>query len=337
MTRPGLQRGMSIQTIGVLGVGGVGGYFGAKLCRLQGPEGPLKIVFIARGEHLREIRRNGLRLTSEHEGEVVGHPSLATDDFRDLPPLDLCLVCVKAFDLPAALAGLAPGVRDETILLPLLNGVDVHARVREVIHRGVVLPSCVYVGTHVEAPGRVRQKGGACRILFGSDPSRPGFDPRGILGVLHQAGIQATWTADVQSELWRKFIFIAAYGLVSAACGKTLGEITSDEGLKREVRAIMAEAEAVARAAAVGLPEDIVEMSLRKALDFPPEAKTSFQRDFERLDKADERDLLGGTLIRLGKQWRVEMPQTRAVMDLLERRKPWGRAAAPETSAGGAA
>lgn len=313
---------MNIRNIGIIGVGGVGGYFGGKLCRLQENDGEIHISFLARGEHLRVIQESGLLLTSESDGDLVCRPALATDDFQALPPLDLCLICVKEFDLPAALARLAPFVRDETILLPLLNGVDVYSRVRSVIQRGVVLPACVYVGTHIQRPGHIHQKGGACRILFGSDPRHPGLPLQEMLGVFDRAGIKSEWTPDVQEAIWRKFIFICAYGLVSAACGKTLGEILADDGLSGDVRAIMTEANALARASGVRLPEDTVDQSLSKAKDFPPEAKTSFQRDFELPDKLDERDLFGGAMIRIAESLNIAVPRTREVVDILARRKP---------------
>lgn len=313
---------MSIRTIGIIGVGGVGGYFGGKLCRLPKKDNGASISFVARGEHLRVIQESGLLLTSESDGELVCRPSLATDDFRRLPPLDLCLICVKEFDLSDALARLAPVIRDETILLPLLNGVDVYSRVRSVIRKGVVLPACVYVGTHIERPGTVHQKGGACRILFGPDPQRTDFAPQEMINLFDQAGIQSEWTVDIQVEIWRKFVFICAYGLVSAACGKTLGEIVEDDGLRGDVRAIMMEASALARASGVRLPEDIVEQSLLKARDFPPAAKTSFQRDYERQDKPDERDLFGGAMLRMADRLNVEVPGTRAVCAVLAKKKP---------------
>src|SRR5438067_2370325 len=109
----------------------------------------------------------GLLLSSESDGDLVCKPSLATDDFRRLPPLDLCLLCVKEFDLPSTLSSLEPRIHAESIVLPLLNGVDVYSRVRGVIKKGVAFPACVYVGTHIERPGKVCQKGGACKILFG--------------------------------------------------------------------------------------------------------------------------------------------------------------------------
>ena len=151
-------------------MGGVGGYFGGKLCRLQ--SSGISISFVARGEHLRAMQESGLLLSSEDDGDLVCKPALATDDFGRLPRLDLCLICVKEFDLSSILSRLEPITCDDTIFLPLLNGVDVYSRIRAVIKKGIVLPACVYVGTHIERPGKVSQKGGACKILFGPDPKR---------------------------------------------------------------------------------------------------------------------------------------------------------------------
>jgi 2-dehydropantoate 2-reductase len=313
---------LNIKTIGIIGVGGVGGYFGGKLCSLQQNGSRASISFVARGEHLRAIQKSGLLLSSESDGDFVCRPSLATDDFQRLPPLDLCLICVKEFDLPGALSRLAPLISDETILLPLLNGVDVYSRVRSVIQKGVVLPACVYLGTHIERPGKICQKGGACRILFGPDPQRPGLAPQEVIRVFERAGIKSEWTSDIQVEIWKKFIFISTYGLVCAARDKTLGEVLDDAELKAEVGAMMMEASALAKASGVRLPHDIVEVSLLKAQDFPPAAKTSFQRDFERQDKPDERDLFGGAIIRIADRMNVPVPRTRAVFAGLAKKKP---------------
>jgi 2-dehydropantoate 2-reductase len=313
---------MNIKSIGIIGVGGVGGYFGGKLCHLPKNGIEFSISFVARGEHLRAIQESGLLLSTANDGDLVCKPSLATADFQRLPPLDLCLICVKEFDLPAVLSRLEPVTGDQTIVLPLLNGVDVYSRVRTVLKRGIVLPACVYVGTHVDRPGKVVQKGGACKILFGADPLRPDFAPEDVIKLFDQARVKSEWTPDIQAEIWKKFIFICAYGLVSAACGKTLGEILEDERLKSDVQIIMTEAASLAKGSGIALPEDIVEASVLKARNFPFEAKTSFQRDFERADKNDERDLFSGTMIRMADHWGIEVRRTKAIAAMLEERKP---------------
>jgi 2-dehydropantoate 2-reductase len=313
---------MSIERIGVIGVGGVGGYFGGRLCSLQARGGEVQVSFVARGAHLRAIQEAGLRLRSEADGEVVLKPALATDDFAKLPPLDLCLLCVKAFDLLPALSRLRSAIGEETVVLPLLNGVDVNARIRGVIRNGVVLPACVYIGTHIESPGCVVQNGGACKILFGPDPGRPDFSPSDVIALFARVGVKCEWTPSIQVEIWTKFIFICAYGLVCAAHGKSLGEILDDANLKSDVRSIMVEAAALARESGVSLPDDIVESSLLKATGFPHAARTSFQRDFERLDRDDERDLFAGAMLRLADDSGISIPRTREVAALLSRRKP---------------
>lgn len=313
----------TIKNIAVVGVGGVGGYFGGKLCRLLEVGNEFNVTFIARGEHLRAIQNSGLLLSSEADGELVCKPSLATDDFHRLPTLDLCLICVKEFDLEPTLRQLAPKIGDGTYVLPLLNGFDVASRVRRVIRNGVVLPACVYVGTHIERPGRVVQRGGACRILFGPDPLWPDRGSHELTTLFQQAGVNAQWTPEIRTEIWSKFIFICAFGLVSAAYDKSLGEILDDDALTLRVRSIMSEALALARASGVSLPDDSVERSLAKAKSFPYEAKTSFQRDFERTDKKDERDLFAGSMIRLGNDFGIEAPGTKAAAAILAKRKPF--------------
>jgi 2-dehydropantoate 2-reductase len=312
---------MSIRNIGIIGVGGVGGYVGGKLCRLQTSDAGFRVSFIARGEHLRAIQASGLLLSSEDEGDLVCNPALVTDDFDRLPKLDLCVICVKEFDLADVLFRLKPLVSNETALLPLLNGVDVYSRVRNVITNGIVLPACAYVGTHIERPGKVTQRGGACKILFGPDPLRRDFVPDEVIRLFDDAQIKSEWTRDIDAEIWKKFIFICAFGLVSAAHDKTLGQILDDEGLTAQTRAIMAEAVALAKRSGISLPPDIIEASITKAKGFPYEAKTSFQRDFECSDKNDERDLFAGAMIRMGNKMGVEVPGTKAIAVRLRQKK----------------
>lgn len=313
---------MKLQNLAVVGVGGVGGYFGGKLCQLLQTDKSTHVSFIARGVHLQAIQEHGLQLDSVEHPDLVCRPSLATEDIGQLPPLDFCLVCVKVFDLAAVLSLLRPLISSNTVVLPLLNGMDIYARVRAEINTGIVLPACVYVGTHLERPGRVVQRGGACKILMGADPQRPEFNSENVLNLLRKAAIKAEYTTEIQAEIWKKFTFIAAYGIVAAAHDKSLGEIGQDSRLTMETLEVMEEVVALARALGVLLPLDIVPTSMNKARDFPHEAKTSFQRDFERADKKDERELYVGSILRLGSELGIEVPRTKSLGTILAARKP---------------
>lgn len=331
ITRSGAGRGtntalrltlpMRINHVAVLGVGGVGGYFGGKLCRLQA-EG-VSVSFVARGEHLREIERSGLVVDTETEGKLLCRPRTLTDDPRKLERPDLCLLCTKEFDLHPAMERLAPLLDAGAVILPLLNGADIHERVRRVVKEGVVFPACVYVGVHVERPGLVVQRGGACKILLGRDPQRPEASGENLVDLFSRAGVQSLWTEQIQVEIWKKFIFICGYGLVAAARDRTLGEIRESEELSAQVRAVMKEVAAVAALAGTPLPADTIEVAIEKASSFPFGARTSFQRDFERADRKDERDLFVGTMLRLGERFGVDVPCIRSIAAGLARTKPW--------------
>lgn len=301
--------------IAVIGTGGVGGYFGGKLTQILSQENNLNVFFVDRGIHLEAIQNNALFLDTD-EGSFVCKPTLATDNISILPTVDLFIICVKSYDLKAVLTDLKDKVMDSTMILPLLNGVDVYERIREVISQGAVFPSCVYLGTHIEKPGKVVQKGGTCTIHFGKDPENDFFNPE-IFEIFNKANVKYEWTDNPYTEIWSKFIFIASFGLVTACYDKTLGEVLQSEKLSQYVKNIISEIYQIAQKKKIPMPDDIQTVSYEKAKKFPFETKTSFQRDYEIKNKPDERDLFGGTILRLGKEYGIETGTTQMIYDSL--------------------
>jgi 2-dehydropantoate 2-reductase len=309
-----------IKNICIFGVGSVGGVFGGKIAKAisQEIDTDRKVFFIARGTHLEEIKKNGLILNTPEESGIVCKPTLATDNIAEIPQPDLYLLCVKGYDLDDATLAIKTNIGAHTLVIPLLNGVDIYERIRKNMHKGIVLPGCVYIGARLERPGVVTHAGGPGLIAFGKDPNYPDFDPEGIINFFNDMGIQFTWSDDAASAQWKKFVFIAGYGLVTASTAKTFGEILSDLKLKELVRKVMEEIAAVAKKKGVPLAETIVTDSLETGSNFPHETKTSFQRDVETKGKRHEGDLFGGTIIRLGKELGVPTPVTESIYAHIE-------------------
>ena len=63
----------------IVGIGGVGGYYGGLLAKQYADDKNVEIVFIARGNHLDQINKNGLKLITTTETFIV-RPALATDN-----------------------------------------------------------------------------------------------------------------------------------------------------------------------------------------------------------------------------------------------------------------
>lgn len=206
---------MNIQIIWVYGVGGVGGFIGGKIARFLQKEHreDARLYFVARGEHLKEIQKNGLVLNTGDEKGLVCVPTRATDNIDELPPPDLCFLCVKSYDLDAVCCALNEHITRETVIIPLLNGIDIYDRARKIITSGVILPACIYAGTHIERPGVVTQKGGEGKIILGKDPEYPDFHPEEVLQFLKEAAISFQWFENALPAVWEKYLFIAGFGL----------------------------------------------------------------------------------------------------------------------------
>jgi 2-dehydropantoate 2-reductase len=309
------------RNIWIYGVGGVGGYFGGKIAHAIEHMGlsEKRVFFIARGRHLEEIQKNGLTLNTSDRSGIICRPERATDTIDGLPAPDLCLVCVKSYDLPDVVQALTPKINDETVVMPLLNGVDICERIRDILDKGIVLPACVYVGTHIDKPGVVSQKGGDGIILCGADPQRPGFAPGTLIAFFGEVGIRFEWRDDPRKAIWEKYLFIASFGLVTVLSGKTLGGVFADDSLRALVRGIMNEIVSIAKKKGIDLAEDVVAVSLARAGNFPFDAKTSFQRDVETRGGRNEGDLFGGTIIKMGGALGVETPITRSVYERIRK------------------
>ena len=298
--------------ITIIGIGGVGGYFGGRITDSlrRNLNSDYTITFIARGEHLKLIKQNGLILNTSDQQGIICKPDYSSDNFNDIPKPDIIILAVKSYDLENILSKISLIINDNTIILPLLNGVDIYERIRKIIKNGIVLPACAYVSTHIEKSGVVTQTGPVGKLLFGRDPQNPNYFPNSLIEVLKLSKINFQWFEDPYPAIWEKYMFIAAYGIVTASSNKTIGEVFSDFNLKENARQVMVEIFDIARKKGILLFDYIVEDSLNKARYFAHETKTSYQRDIENKGNINEGDLLGQTILKLSAQNGLSAPVT---------------------------
>lgn len=147
--------------IAVVGAGGTGGYFGGLLAR-AGQD----VTFIARGANLEALRTRGLSVQSRLAG-TFNMPVQATDDPRELDPVDLILFCVKTYDTDAAAESARPLFHPETLLLSLQNGIDNEERIARATGHSSGLGAAAYVVSAIKALGVVEQTAGPGKIVLG--------------------------------------------------------------------------------------------------------------------------------------------------------------------------
>jgi len=305
-----------MQKIVVFGLGGIGGYIGARigmgLATMQGTDKP-ELYFIARGAHLEAIKSGGLRFKTPDGAESVIRPTLATEDPVKAGVADFVFLCVKGYDLDKACHAIAPIVSPATVVVPLLNGADIYERVRTIIKGGIVLPGSIYIASTVKEPGLVHYGSGKGSLVLGREPGKPDFDPAPLKALLEQSGIPYDWFEDPFPAIWTKYLFIASFALVTARSGLGIGGVITEESWASVVRGIQAEIAAIARAKGITLPADAASQAFDKGKAFAPDTKTSYQRDVEIAGKANEGELFGGTILRLGKEHRIPTPITEKI------------------------
>jgi len=103
--------------------------------------------------------------------EIRVNPTFCSDTVDGLPVLDIVVIAVKGYDLEGAARDVSRITDTNSVILPLLNGADIYERIRQHLKKGYILPSCLYLGTHIESPGVIFQKGGAARFV--SEGIRP--------------------------------------------------------------------------------------------------------------------------------------------------------------------
>jgi 2-dehydropantoate 2-reductase len=157
------------------------------------------------------------------------------------------------------------------------------------------------------------------KIIFGRDPVHPNDTPHELFNLFQKASIDYEWKEDVNPAIWEKYIFIASFSLISAHSDRALDEILEEPSLKKEVIGIMNEINAIALKKKIQLPDGIVDLSLKKALMFPPGTQTSLQRDISQKKSKTELELFGGTILHLGKELGIPTPTTRRICQKLER------------------
>lgn len=304
---------MSKKHIAVLGLGGVGGYFGFKINQENESSKKYKVSFVARGETYQKVKENGLVLLSSEHPVDHTHPDAIEQNISDVKNADLLLICVKEYDLENICQQLKEVINSETVLLPMMNGADIYERIRKIIPDNVILPTCLYVASHIKEKGIVEHKGKAGKMIVGRDPEHFSADVDWIVDILKESKIDFDFKDNSLADIWTKYIFIASFGLVTAKHNSSIGMVCTDENQRTEASEIMREIKRIADKKRIALDEDIIQKTFEKAATFPFETPTSLQLDVNSGKENNELELLGGAVLNFGRELSIETPVTQKI------------------------
>lgn len=295
----------------VMGSGGVGGLYGGRLAKAG-----CDVTFVARGAHLAAMRKHGLLIENEAQGNDLIKPVTVTDDPLSAGTPDLILFAVKLWDTEAVARTLKPIVGAETAVLSLQNGVVKDDILRSVFGDKAVMGGVAYVGTHIARPGVIHQVGTLQRLVFGEYDGSKSARAEALLAALLKAGIQAELSNDIRRTLWEKYTFLVGLSGATASMRTTIGPVREHPQTRAFLHDLMKETVAVGRALGVALPERYADDRLKFADSVPGTMDSSLHHDLRNGNRLEVEWLAGG-VVQLGRKAGVATPCNRAVWDVL--------------------
>ena len=279
--------------IAVVGLGGVGGYIAANLVKTSH-----EVVGFARGEHLRAIQEKGLSIIEDTQTWNVKLDAREIYEAEGI--FDVVLFCVKSYDLEASYQAISAHVDASSVLLCFSNGVS-HGEILRQISQSKVLDGCLYILSHQESPGVIRKKGKVFAAVFGGLEE----EAKELKSVFDAAGLRAKIPDDIQTDIWKKYIFIAAFATLTSYYDKSIGYVCAHYFDQAEET--LKEVAMLAYAKGIDIFDE-VEKSLDIAKGLPYDASTSMHLDFTN-KKRDELETLTGFIVKEAKKLHVEVPR----------------------------
>ena len=294
--------------IAVMGAGAVGCYYGGMLARAGND-----VTLIGRAQHADAIRKNG-GLRFEEKGFDAIVPLRGAAEASALRGAKLVLFTVKSGDTESAGRALAPHRERDAVILSLQNGVDNAERLAGVLGREVV-PAVVYVAVEMAGPGHVKHHGRR-ELLIGQSPAS-----ERIAKMFVAAGVPVEVSGNVIGALWAKLIVNCAYNAISAIAQQPYGRMVQVEGIPALMQQVVDECLAVAGAAGITVPGDLLK-AVPKIAETMPGQFSSTAQDLSR-GKPTEIEHLNGFVVKKGTALGVPTPVNRtllALVKLLEKR-----------------
>ncbi len=281
----------------ILGVGAIGGLIGTVLSSL-GED----VTVVVRAEKLASYPAD---LTLERPTGSLTAPAKAVATLTDA--VDALWIATKTYQLQSALKSVQASPE---CVVPLLNGTDHVAVLREQFGRERVVPGTIAVEAERISPGRFVQRSPFVLLnLAASGEPLLGA----IIGQLANQGFTCQFVPNEQTLLWGKLSFLAPFALTTSASGMNLGEILANAGWKPKLHSAIAETCAVGNASGAQLDALRVMAGFESA---PPVMRSSMQKDLA-AGRQLELDAIAGPIVRGGERYGIAVPTTLELMEMI--------------------
>jgi 2-dehydropantoate 2-reductase len=298
----------NFNSVALVGTGAVGTYYGGRLA--QHGEA---VRFLLRSDYP-AVSRDGIRVTSVHGDFCLPRvQGFRTPD--EIGPVDLVIVAWKATANPQLATVLPPLLHADTQVLTLQNGLGNCEALAAIVGPERVLGGLCFVCINRLAPGVISHTAGG-RVAIGEWLPDDRGRAQELARRFKAAGIPVEAVADLAVAQWQKLVWTVPFnGLAVAAGGVTTDVLLATPESEAEIRALMVEVIAAARALGLPLTDDLIDFNVERTRPMGPYRPSSMI------------DYLAGREVEIGPIWEeplrraqqagVPMPRLEKLLDRL--------------------
>ena len=207
----------------IVGAGSTGGYFGGRL--LQAGR---DVTFLVRPGRAEVLRKNGLHIKSPH-GDISLQPNVITAS-EIQSPFDLILLSVKSWSLVDAMKDFSPAVGDDSMILPVLNGMKHMDMLTEQFGASKVIGGVCKVATSLNADGTIVQIAPFQELAYGERNGEVTARMRQLDTIMQGSGFDASLSTEIERLMWEKWVLLATLGGATCLMRGNVGQIASAPG-----------------------------------------------------------------------------------------------------------
>lgn len=230
---------------------------------------------------------------------------------------DLIIIATKFDGLASVIKNLKNFIKEDTVIISLLNGVISEEIIAKEYGWRNLLTS-YFIGHSAMRDGNNITFDGVGKIVFGVQDKNLTNEANVIRlsKYFDKVGIDYEIPEDMLRSYWLKYMLNVACNQLSAICRVTFGQMQSDEKCLSFIKNVMAEVIAVAHSKGVnveGIEQEAIE-ALKKMI---PEGKTSMLQDIE-AGRKTELALFATAMIEFGTQLKIPTPYNKIMKELIE-------------------
>lgn len=227
---------------------------------------------------------------------------------------DLIILATKFAGLKDAIKNIKNFVKEDTVILSLLNGVTSEDIIADVYGKDKMLYS-YFIGHSSVRCGNSVTHDDVNTIVFGAE-NNLSENVVAVKNFFDKVGINYKIPDDIKRSMWLKFMLNVSANQPTAILRMTFGDMFENTHFMKFAENIMREVQSVAKAEGILNTETMVDEASKHLKTMTPDGKTSMLQDVE-AGRKTEVDMFAGTVIELGKKHGISTPYNKILREMI--------------------